>query len=525
MRWFRETAAGTLSRARGSSGQVDLDAGDGDAGLAAVVLTGCGQRSRRAGTGPQVGQHQAPGAGVGGLLTRLACAGDVAARVVGNLIDEGCLGQEQVAVTGQFAQFRARAAVTGVGQDPAARGQAQARVGYPVRQQAGLGAERADVQAAARAELVQREGAGQHLGAIQRQDRIQCAGQRMHRQWRRWVSAQCTGPQQRAQVGAVIRVPVADEYSVDLLSGCPLQEPRHRRIAKIDQQPETIVLHQEATARLARLRPRAAPAKNREPHTRHPNDQSADNPRAEQATEPSARAYRANPRLRTPAQAEHRPGGLDGGSGAWERPGGHRRFRSGTRGVLVTMEWDLHASVHGAGPPLGQRDWHDAGVPDASDGRPRVGGQARRGEVADDVPECCLRSERMGAIFEHPVDVRWRDTDALGHVNHAVFLTYLEEGRDAFFSQTIGSDPIYVVARLEVDLRAEVRHPDRRVTVRIEVERLGTTSLTTRETVLTSSKDVAAQGRVVTVRWDPGHRKPIPFSEAERTRLAAAMTG
>jgi hypothetical protein len=83
----------------------------------------------------------------------------------------------------------------------------------------------------------------------------------------------------------VIRVPVADEYSADLLSSCPLQEPRHRRIAKIDQQPETIVVHQEATARLARLRPRAAPAKNREPHARHPNDQSADNPRAEQATE------------------------------------------------------------------------------------------------------------------------------------------------------------------------------------------------------------------------------------------------
>jgi acyl-CoA thioester hydrolase len=131
----------------------------------------------------------------------------------------------------------------------------------------------------------------------------------------------------------------------------------------------------------------------------------------------------------------------------------------------------------------------------------------------------------MGAVFEHPVDVRWRDVDALGHVNHAVFLTYLEEGRDAFFSQTLGSDPIYVVVRLEVDLRAEVRYPDRQVRVRIEVERLGTTSLTTRETILTPAEEVVAQARVVTVRWDDPHRKPIPFSEAERTQLAAAMTG
>ena len=127
----------------------------------------------------------------------------------------------------------------------------------------------------------------------------------------------------------------------------------------------------------------------------------------------------------------------------------------------------------------------------------------------------------MGAMFEHQVDVRWRDVDALGHVNHAVFLTYLEEGRDAFFAQTLASDPIYVVVRLEVDLRAEVRYPDRRVTVRIEVERLGTTSLTTRETIITSANEVVAEARVVTVRWDSGQRKPVPFSEAERALLEA----
>jgi len=129
----------------------------------------------------------------------------------------------------------------------------------------------------------------------------------------------------------------------------------------------------------------------------------------------------------------------------------------------------------------------------------------------------------MGAVFEHPVDVRWRDTDALGHVNHAVYLTYLEEGRDAFYTRVLGAEPIYVVVRLEVDLHAEVRYEDRRVTTRLEVERLGTTSLTTRETLLTSAQEVAAEARVVTVRWDSGRRAPIPFSEAERARLAAAM--
>jgi acyl-CoA thioester hydrolase len=129
----------------------------------------------------------------------------------------------------------------------------------------------------------------------------------------------------------------------------------------------------------------------------------------------------------------------------------------------------------------------------------------------------------MGGTFEHWVDVRWRDVDALGHVNHALFLTYLGEGRDAFFAEHLGADSMYVVVRLEVDLRAEVRYPDRWVTARIEAERLGTTSLTTRETILTPAQEIAAQARVVAIRWDAGQRKPVPFSEAERVQLTQAM--
>jgi acyl-CoA thioester hydrolase len=126
----------------------------------------------------------------------------------------------------------------------------------------------------------------------------------------------------------------------------------------------------------------------------------------------------------------------------------------------------------------------------------------------------------VGTVFEHQVSLRWRDVDALGHVNHAVFLTYLEEGRDAFYVQALGRDPHYVVARAEIDWRAEVGYTDRQLRVRIEVERVGTTSLTTREAVLTPAGVTAAEARVVTVLWDAGTRKPMAFSEGDRARLA-----
>jgi acyl-CoA thioester hydrolase len=127
----------------------------------------------------------------------------------------------------------------------------------------------------------------------------------------------------------------------------------------------------------------------------------------------------------------------------------------------------------------------------------------------------------VSTVFEHQVSVRWRDVDGLGHVNHAVFLTYLEEGRDAFYVQALGRDPHYAVARVEIDMRAEVLYADRQLQVRIEVERVGTTSLTTRETIRTRAGVTAAEARVVTVLWDVGARKPMAFATDERARLAA----
>jgi acyl-CoA thioester hydrolase len=127
---------------------------------------------------------------------------------------------------------------------------------------------------------------------------------------------------------------------------------------------------------------------------------------------------------------------------------------------------------------------------------------------------------QMTVAFEHPVAVRWRDTDALGHVNHVVFLTYLEEARDAFYHNVLGADPSYVVAHLEIDWRAEVRYEDRQVIVNIAVDRMGTTSLTTRETIRTAAGQVVTEARVITVRWDLANRKPVPFSPAQRDLLA-----
>ncbi len=41
----------------------------------------------------------------------------------------------------------------------------------------------------------------------------------------------------------------------------------------------------------------------------------------------------------------------------------------------------------------------------------------------------------MKNIFKTQIFVRFRDIDNMGHVNNAVFFTYFEEGRKAFFNK------------------------------------------------------------------------------------------
>jgi acyl-CoA thioester hydrolase len=41
--------------------------------------------------------------------------------------------------------------------------------------------------------------------------------------------------------------------------------------------------------------------------------------------------------------------------------------------------------------------------------------------------------------YEHPIEVRFVDTDALGHVNNAVYLSYFEAARAGYYAAVVGS--------------------------------------------------------------------------------------
>jgi acyl-CoA thioesterase FadM len=118
--------------------------------------------------------------------------------------------------------------------------------------------------------------------------------------------------------------------------------------------------------------------------------------------------------------------------------------------------------------------------------------------------------------------MRWQDLDGLGHVNHVVVLTYLEEGRDAFLREHgIGPDQ-YVVGRCAVNYNAEIDPAQRSVIVETGVAELGTSSLRTAERILGRDGEALIEAEFGLVLWDAGERRPRPLSDTERASLAGS---
>lgn len=131
-------------------------------------------------------------------------------------------------------------------------------------------------------------------------------------------------------------------------------------------------------------------------------------------------------------------------------------------------------------------------------------------------------------MLEKRIQIRWRDVDAYGHVNNAVYLNYLEEARDAWVQSVLG--PVsgttwdFVLARVEIDFRAELTQDDRSVIVRCTLERIGRSSVGTREEVRKEDGSISAEARSVVVARDPETERSRPLTEAEREALEAERT-
>ena len=127
---------------------------------------------------------------------------------------------------------------------------------------------------------------------------------------------------------------------------------------------------------------------------------------------------------------------------------------------------------------------------------------------------------------EKRVEIRWRDVDALGHVNNAVYATYLEECRDEWSVRFLGDVAdlwAFVLARVAIDFRQELLQEDDAAIVSATLVRIGGRSFTMREEIRELDGTLAAEAESVIVARDRESGTSRPFTDAERAALEGAL--
>jgi acyl-CoA thioester hydrolase len=121
-----------------------------------------------------------------------------------------------------------------------------------------------------------------------------------------------------------------------------------------------------------------------------------------------------------------------------------------------------------------------------------------------------------------PWNVIFRDLDAIGHVNNAVYFTYFEWGRTRYwFDLTGGAKPFdigFIVARAECDFRAQlVMEP---IEIATRVGEMRTSSIDFHSEIRKADGSVAATGKVVVVLydWATGSKTTIPDELRRKVR-------
>ncbi|MFW5937453.1 MAG: acyl-CoA thioesterase [Halanaeroarchaeum sp.] len=126
--------------------------------------------------------------------------------------------------------------------------------------------------------------------------------------------------------------------------------------------------------------------------------------------------------------------------------------------------------------------------------------------------------------YETNIDVRFRDIDAMGHVNNAVYASYAEQARVDYFEDVLDRDlsaVSSVLARIEIDYRRPIELGDGPVTVLVDVPSLGESSIPMTYEIQNAAGDVAASVESVQVAYDRETESSMLIPEDWREAIAS----
>ncbi len=121
--------------------------------------------------------------------------------------------------------------------------------------------------------------------------------------------------------------------------------------------------------------------------------------------------------------------------------------------------------------------------------------------------------------FITDINVRFRDIDSMGHVNNAVFFTYFEEGRKAFYQNLFDlekpADFNFILAHISCDFLRPLRLDDT-VIIKLWISEAGGKKFCFKYIVADRNDEsiVFAKGYSVQIFFDYQKNKTVPVPEA-----------
>ena len=130
--------------------------------------------------------------------------------------------------------------------------------------------------------------------------------------------------------------------------------------------------------------------------------------------------------------------------------------------------------------------------------------------------------------FSLPIQIRWNDLDALGHVNNAIYVTYFEVARGFFMLEACpGWDwkkDMFLIASVNVSYKKELLLTSPNVKVHIKTSHLGGKSFELSYAITSQKGDdytIHAEGKTTQVMFDLKERKSMNIPDWVRTALAS----
>ena len=125
--------------------------------------------------------------------------------------------------------------------------------------------------------------------------------------------------------------------------------------------------------------------------------------------------------------------------------------------------------------------------------------------------------------YSVPITVAFRDIDALGHVNNAVYLSYFEQARVSYSFQLTNrgtlQDLTFILAEANVSYLRPAYFGDQ-LQVGVRVSEIGTKSFVMEYGIRNQQGELVARGRTVQVWFDYDTRRSVPVPDEFRQKVA-----